>query len=269
MVTLLCTVRACRQPLLREERRYVCARKHSFDIARSGYVNLLQPQDKKSLTPGDTREAAMSRRRFLERFWSAAAMPPLSVRADALLDVGCGEGTYLNAFEASEKHGLDISTPAIEAAAKKYKDALFVIANADRFLPYADGSFDVVTSITARMNPGEFHRVLKEDGKALIALPAEDDLIELRESILGEAKLIDRVQRTVDDFSSHFALERHERIQHKLHLDRDAIQDVMTSSYRGLRTKQRERLAALAEIDVTLSRDLLLFTSLPPPARQS
>ena len=53
-VRLLCTVRHCRLPLVREERRLVCANRHSFDVARSGYVNLLQPQDKRSKNPGDT-----------------------------------------------------------------------------------------------------------------------------------------------------------------------------------------------------------------------
>ena len=51
---LLCTVRDCREQLLREERRMVCPRGHSFDIARRGYVNLLQPQDRRSKKPGDT-----------------------------------------------------------------------------------------------------------------------------------------------------------------------------------------------------------------------
>ena len=45
-MTLLCPVRNCHLPLARDGRRLVCAGGHSFDVARSGYVNLLQPQDK-------------------------------------------------------------------------------------------------------------------------------------------------------------------------------------------------------------------------------
>jgi 23S rRNA (guanine745-N1)-methyltransferase len=255
-------VRGCRRPLSRESNRFVCERGHSFDIARSGYLNLLQPQDRRSANPGDSREAVAAR----QRFRSAVAQPPLSDSyqssgsAATLLDVGCGDGFYLNEFAATEKHGLDISVPAIDAAARKYKDPFFVVANADRFLPYADHSFDLVMSITARMNPAEFERVLAPDGKLLIVLPAPDDLIELREAVLGEGTLIDRVDRTVATFSN-FTLEKHDRVATVAHLDRDAIHDVMASSYRGLRTKQRERLSALADLDVTLSRDLLLFTS--------
>ncbi|HEX7420261.1 MAG TPA: methyltransferase domain-containing protein [Thermoanaerobaculia bacterium] len=270
MVTLLCTVRGCRQPLSPESKRFVCARGHSFDVARSGYLNLLQPQDRRSANPGDSRDAVAARRRFLERGFArqiadrgsqiaAAAIGDLrSAIRDPILDVGCGEGYFTSEMGAT--NGVDISVPAIDAAARKYKGCFFVVANADRFLPYADHSFDLVMSITARMNPAEFERVLADDGKLLIALPGPDDLIELREAVLGEGTLIDRVERTVATFSN-FKLERHERVATVAHLDRDAIHDVMTSSYRGLRTKQRERLSALADLDVTLSRDLLLFTS--------
>ena len=199
-------------------------------------------------------------------------MPPLSeivksggmAAAHQILDVGCGEGYFTAEMQrdlAAEAHGVDISVPAIDAAAKRYRDCFFIIANADRFLPYAGGSFDLVTSITARMNPEEFQRVLAAGGRLLVALPGPDDLIELREAVLGEGAMIDRAARTIATFSN-FKLERRERIHQLAHLDRDAIHDVMASSYRGLRTKQRERLSALADLDVTLSRDLLLFTSL-------
>ncbi|HEX9163607.1 MAG TPA: methyltransferase domain-containing protein, partial [Thermoanaerobaculia bacterium] len=207
MVTLLCTVRDCRLPLACEERRLVCARNHSFDIARSGYCNLLQPQDRRSRQPGDSAAAVAARRRFLDRGFGEPIVRDIvrfiesgTAAAVQILDAGCGEGYHLNAIRESripnpESHGTDISVPAIDAAARRYRDCFFVVANADRFLPYADRSFALVTSITSRMNPDEFRRVLRDDGRLLVAIPAPDDLIELREAVLGEAKLIDRVER--------------------------------------------------------------------------
>ncbi len=206
---LLCTVRDCRAPLVLEERRYVCANAHAFDIARSGYVNLLQPQDKRSKTPGDTPEAVAARRRFLERGHAAPLVDGI-VRAlplregDALLDAGCGEGHHLAAFRHAygvDAHGTDISVPAIELAARRYRDCSWVVANADRFLPYADGSFRAVASITARMNPEEFRRVLAPEGTLLVVIPGADDLIELRAAILGERIERNRVERTVATFA--------------------------------------------------------------------
>lgn len=140
------------------------------------------------------------------------------------------------------------------------------MANADRFLPYADASFDAVASITARLSVDEFHRVLKADGTLLIAIPGADDLIELREAVQGERVERDRVERTIDLFASKFALQHHELVRHVARLDRESIQDVLTSTYRGVRKSERERLEALRSsnetMDVTLARDLLLFRHL-------
>lgn len=262
-----CTVRDCLSPLVRDGRRWVCANGHSFDIARSGYVNLLQPQDRKSKHPGDTAEAVAARRRFFARGFAAplvdAIVRALPLRAGAaLLDAGCGEGHHLEAFRRAygvDAHGLDISIPAIELAARSHPDCQWIVANADRFLPFADASLGAVTSITARLNPQEFHRVLAPGGVVLVALPAAEDLIELREAVQGEGVERDRAGRTITDFAHHFTLERRETVRHRVRLDREAMADVLSSSYRGLRTRERERLAQLDAMDVTLARDLLLF----------
>ena len=266
MVTLLCTVRNCRQPLIRDERRLVCTRSHSFDIARSGYCNLLQPQDSRSRNPGDSADAVAARRRFLDaghgEVFLQAMISMIPSAVSTTLDAGCGEGYHLDGFRrafGSEAHGTDISTPAIDAAARRYPDCQFVIANADRFLPYDDGSFDLVTSITARINASEFRRVIAEHGHLLLAVPGPDDLIELREAVLGEGKVIDRKDRTVETVREAFAIAEHRRVTTRVTLDHAFIEDVMRSSYRGLRTREQELLAAIETVDVTFSRDLLLF----------
>jgi 23S rRNA (guanine745-N1)-methyltransferase len=259
-VPLLCTVRSCLAPLARAERRFVCANGHSFDLARSGYLNLLQPQDRRSATPGDTPSAVAARRRFLDRHGSPLDLARWFADVETLLDVGCGEGHHFATLPSSvEQHGTDISIAAIDAAARRYRDAFFVVANADRFLPYGDASFGAIASITARMNPPEFRRVLAPGGRLLVALPAPDDLLELRTAILGAGEERDRVPRTIDLFAPFFALEHQERVAKTALLDRTSIEDVMTSSYRGLRTRERERMAALEAMEVTMSRDVLLF----------
>lgn len=268
---LLCTVRECHALLELRGRTYVCANAHSFDVARSGYVNLLQPQDRRSKNPGDTSEAVAARRRFLDRGHAQPLVEaivhalPLST-GDAFLDVGCGEGHHTAAFRAAyglEACGVDISVPAIELAAKRHRDVQWVVANADRFLPWADASFHGVVSITARLVPDEFARVLAPGGTLLVAIPAPDDVIELRAAILGERLERDRVERTVEMFAPRFTLTKHERVSHVARLEREAIREVMESSYRGLRTREREKLAAINEMPVTLSRDLLLFRATP------
>jgi len=267
VITLLCPVRGCRRALARAGRHFVCKRAHSFDVARSGYVNLLQPQDRRSLLAGDSAKTRQARRRVVESgletplVTAVAALVPLAP-PDAALEVGCGEGHHLAAVVARtgcEGHGIDISTAAIDAAARRHPRMHWVVANADRVLPYPDASFRLVASITARRHAPEFRRVLRADGTLIVVVPAADDLIELRQAILGEGIARDRVERALADFAPHFTLARHEHLRHVARLDPASIQDVMTASYRGLRESQRARLASIGPLDVTLSRDALLF----------
>src|SRR5271169_5345193 len=130
---LLCPVRDCHLGLAREERRVFCPRGHSFDAARSGYINLLQPQDRRSKQPGDSTDAVAARRRLHDRGVTAPLLRGISdaVAAqpgDIVLDAGCGDGFYLGTMAlgatASDigfaAHGVDISIPAVNAAARRF-----------------------------------------------------------------------------------------------------------------------------------------------------
>ena len=92
-----------------------------------------------------------------------------------------------------------------------------------------------------------------------MAVAAPDDLIELRGAILGERKLIDRTASAITALEKDFRLAAQHEVRTVAHLDRQAIDDVMTSSYRAMRTRERESLARLEEMDVTLSRDVMVF----------
>lgn len=252
---LLCTVRDCREPLIRDERRLVCARGHSFDVARSGYVNLLQPQDRRSRLPGDTKAAVAARRRLYDTGVTAALLAAIVERAgasatDTVLDAGCGDGFYLGNLANAAKcsaYGVDISTPAIEAAARRYTGVEWVVANADRFLPFPDGAFSLVMTITARMNPAEFRRVMSKDSQLLVAIPSPDDLVELR----GTGR--DRAPRTIAEFADQFTLVDQSRVSTTAALDAEQVGDLLLSIYRPLQTKTP------LGTRVTFSLDLLRF----------
>jgi 23S rRNA (guanine745-N1)-methyltransferase len=255
---LLCPVRGCHLALAREEKRVVCPQGHSFDIARSGYVNLLQPQERRSKNPGDTVAAVAARRRLHDRGMTEPLLRGISEMmaadsSDVVLDAGCGDGFYLGSLARQigfDAHGVDISIPAVDAAAKRYppgERVEWIVANADRFLSYADRSFSIVLSITGRMNADEFPRVLRDDGRLLVALAAPEDLIELR----GTGR--DRVDRTVETFAKDFTLADRRRVTTLVDLDSAAVQDVLLSIYRPMRTQPAEAMR------VTFSLDLLLF----------
>jgi len=252
---LLCPVRRCHLALTREEKRVVCPQGHSFDIARSGYINLLQPQDRRSKNPGDSADAVAARRRLHDRgvtgpLLIAIAETIEASSSDVALDAGCGDGFYLGGLARQvgfNAHGADISIPAVDAAARRYPECEWIVANADRFLPYADRSFSIVLSITGRMNAEEFRRVLRDDGRLLVALAAPEDLIELR----GTGR--DRVERTVETFAKDFKLIEQRRVITSADLDAAAVHDVLLSIYRPMRAQPAEAMR------VTFSLDLLLF----------
>jgi hypothetical protein len=97
------------------------------------------------------------------------------------------------------------------------------------------------------MNAQEFRRVLRDDGRLLIALPAHDDLIELRGS--GH----DRTARAVETFAPHFMLVAQRRVTSSADLDADSVRDVLLSIYRPMQSRPIEAMR------VTFSLDLLLF----------
>ena len=252
---LVCPVRACHLTLTRADRHLTCPRGHSFDVARSGYVNLLQPQDRRSKEPGDTAEAVKARRRLHDRgvnkplLRAIGEMLAASPR-DSVLDAGCGNGDYLGTLARQhgfDAHGIDISTAAVDAAARRYPECEWIVGNADRFIPYADRSFSIVLSITARRNASEFRRVLADHGRVLIALPSPEDLIELR----GAGA--DRVPATVESLRPAFTLAARNRASTTADLDAEAVQDVLHSIYRPRRAKP------VAAMRLTFSLDLLLF----------
>ena len=262
---LLCSVRGCGQPLARTSGVYACPKKHSFDVARSGYLNLLQPQERRSKNPGDSAEAVAARRRLHDRGITAPLFEAIreltgATAADHVLDAGCGDGYYLGSLANATgcvAHGIDISIPAIDAAARRYPACEWIVANADRQIPYADATFSLVLSITARRNAPEFHRVLRPTGRLLVAIPAPEDLIELR----GAER--DRIESTVEAFQPQFRLLSQVRATTTADLDAASVQDILLSIYRPLQANPPEAGR------VTFSLDLLLFQPVAAPPVQS
>lgn len=269
MIELACSVRGCGEPLSARARGLVCPRGHAFDRARSGYVNLLQPQDRRSLAAGDTREAVAARRRL----YAAGVFEPLvaglaefaaeSLRGRAsarVLDVGAGEGSVLARVaralareRACDAAGLDLSAHAAEAAARAYPELAWIVANGDRRLPVRDGALDLVLSVTARRAPEEFARVLAPRGRALVVVPAADDLAEFRASVLGEARPLDAARPLADEFAPAFRALGERELRARVTLDAAALRDLALATYRGARGPREERLAELRELAVTLA----------------
>lgn len=250
---------------------------HSFDVARSGYINLLQPQDSRSRDPGDAVEAIAARRRLLDAGTGTALLAALSALIAGLglppraraLDIGSGEGSLLGALAARfdlDAAGVDLSARAVDLAARRHPRVLWLVANADRGLPFADGSLDLVLSITSRRSPAECARVLVPGGHLVVAVPAPDDLSELRQAVLGSASREDRLAKLIGEHAARFELVGRRESRERRTFSTAQLEDLLVATYRGGRAGRRERLAGLDELEVTLSHEIVVFRAVPPPA---
>jgi len=243
---LICPL--CGAPLARAGNVFRCANRHSFDIAREGYVNFLR-----SGRSGDTREMLQARRSFLERGYYT----PLSAAINALaadhlkgmpagagiLDAGCGDGYYLrelkHRLDSRPAHarrvyiGLDISSAAARIAARGMRaqsdrDICFVVADIVDQVPCANSSIDLLFNVFAPRNPHEFARVTTPHALLLIAIPTPKHLTEPR-SVLGLLNIgADKHERTVDQLAPWFTLAGSQTLEYAVSLDRDDLINLVT-----------------------------------------
>jgi 23S rRNA (guanine745-N1)-methyltransferase len=267
---LACTVRGCHLPLRREGRTWLCDAGHTYDIARSGYVNLLQPQDRRSRRPGDTKTAVEARHRLLAAGVGHSIADALVGRAHARLaggglvavDLGSGAGDVLAAAASAAPNtaiGIDLSAAAAEIAARRFPDRTWVVANADRRLPLLDRSVDLILSLHGRRNSPECARVLRPAGALLVAVPGPDDLIELRAAVQGREVERARGDAIVDAHEPHFSVIERATIRERRRLGRDALVDLLRGTYRGARVSAETRVEALADLEVTLSSEVFVL----------
>jgi 23S rRNA (guanine745-N1)-methyltransferase len=261
-------VRTCGLTLVRHERTFICSAGHSFDIARSGYVNLLQPQDRRSPSAGDAKPAVHARAALEQAgvgraltngiIEKVAALPANAVVAD----LGFGSGALLGTLcrdRAITGIGIDLSAAAADLAARSFPALTWVVANADRRLPLLDDSVDLMLSIHGRRNPAECARVLTAHGRLLVALPAPDDLIELRTLVQGQGTERDRVDALLREHRADFELIDRFAIRERLTLGREALLNQLRGTYRGARFAVSRQVDALHEMEVTLSSEVCVL----------
>ena len=262
---LLCPI--CGELLTKQDRSYVCANRHSFDVARQGHVNLLPVQHKRSLSPGDTAQQVVSRRAFLDGGFYAPIRDALCALVKdhgctgPILDIGCGEGYYsaeLAKNLEAELLGLDISKEAVRYAAGRYKNATWICASAAH-LPVKDQSFGLLTSLFALTMPEEFKRVLRPEGAFIQVLAAEDHLMGLKQIIYPE--LHHKEKFTTPDIPG-FRLVESRKLQFTFTVEGVQVQNLLSMTphvYRigkegAQRLRQTEKLTDTASCVLNLYR---------------
>ncbi len=95
-----------------------------------------------------------------------------------LLDLGCGTGSNLRAFDEAGFRAVGLTISVVEARSAKEGDLAVVVGDAALRLPFVDGAFDVLVAshvLEHLVDPWgclrEVRRVLSPSGKLYVALP--------------------------------------------------------------------------------------------------
>jgi 23S rRNA (guanine745-N1)-methyltransferase len=203
----------CRSALADEGAVLRCPRRHTFDVARQGYVNLTAGR---SPHAGDSAQMVADRAAFLAAGhydFVAHALAEAAALAEPglVVDAGTGTGWYLAAVldrvATATGLGLDVSKPALKRAARAHPRAGAACADLWRPLPLADSSAAVVLDVFAPRNGPEYRRVLRPGGALLVVTPAADHLAELVRAHGLLAVDPDKAERLAEGLGAHFTRE--------------------------------------------------------------
>ena len=217
----------CQEAFDLVQQSLVCTNRHSFDLAKFGYVNLA-PQVKAS--KDYDKENFQNRQLVLENglydhilHALSECLSPMNHPAN-ILDIGCGEGYYSRSLQ--ERHpdhsfyAFDLSKESIQLAAKsdqEWKVKWFVgdLAN----LPLLDQSMDLLLDIFSPANYQEFKRVLAPDGRLIKVIPTAAHLQEIRQKVKDHLDQADYSnEQIIQHFSDHFTIENTIHCQERFEL---------------------------------------------------
>ena len=216
----------------------VCRKKHSFDMARSGYMNLLSSPMRAKYP----KELFQARHRviragfyaplikILASIVSSRVMNPAPTKS-ALLDAGCGEGSHLHLLRSmlSKRDrftmiGADIAKEGIHIASASGEDIIWTVADLTR-LPFRDKTMDFILNILSPANYPEFERLLDKDGVVIKVIPGKEYLIELRQALSPQKEYSS--DQVADYFSDRLLATDTREIRYVFPADESLLPDIL------------------------------------------
>ncbi|CFA01984.1 23S_rRNA m1G745 methyltransferase [Streptococcus pneumoniae] len=205
----------CQENLTLLETNFKCCNRHSFDLAKFGYVNLA-PQIKQSANYN--KENFQNRQQILEAGFYQAILDAVSdllassKTTTTILDIGCGEGFYSRKLQESHSektfYAFDISKDSVQIAAKSEPNwaVNWFVGDLVR-LPIKDANMDILLDIFSPANYGEFRRVLSKDGILIKVIPTENHLKEIRQRVQDQLTNKEYSNQDIKEhFQEHFTI---------------------------------------------------------------
>lgn len=173
----------CHEGMSGSDTGLICVQGHRFDVSKKGTLYFLT----KHIASDYDQQLFEARQRMIK---SGMYQPLLDRLAgylgkdETLLDVGCGEGSFLNDLlerQPATAIGFDIAKEGVYLATNQPADAFWCVADLTN-LPFGDNSFTTILNIFSPSNYQEFQRVLKPGGCLLKVVPGAGYLKELRQA---------------------------------------------------------------------------------------
>lgn len=253
-----------------------CGDGHSFDVAKQGYVSLLDGRS--GSLRADTAAMVAARARVHDAGFFAPVLDAVADRTRELgagvdkpvvLDAGAGGGHYLRAAVsaladvspsvAARGLGIDLSKFCARAISRGTPRHAAIVADIWRGLPVADDAVTVALSVFAPRNVAEFARVLQPDGGLVVVSPAADHLaesIEPMRMLRVDSGKSERLQAT---FADGYEILDSSAIRSVTELDAQTVGDLVAmgpSAFHADDADIRSRADAFVGkgvVDVTLS----------------
>lgn len=206
----------CQENLTLVESSLKCENRHSFDLAKFGYVNLA-PQIKQSANYD--KENFQNRQQILEAGFYQTILDAISdliassKTAKTILDIGCGEGFYSRKLQEVHPdkifYAFDISKDSVQIAAKSEPNwAVNWFVGDLTQLPIKDASMNILLDIFSPANYGEFQRVLSKDGILIKVIPTENHLKEIRQIVQDQLTKKDYSNQDIKvHFQEYFSIQ--------------------------------------------------------------
>ena len=254
----------CNEELVKIDNLYRCFNRHSYDIAKEGYVNLLKKQGGKEF--GDSIDMVKARRSFFLKDYYAPLKKELTCLINrynptTLVDLGCGEGYYTNYFARNcdaDIMGIDISKEAVRIASKQNKNVIYVVGSIQD-IPLFDKSMDLVINSFTPLDLDEINRILKSKAVLITTRVGKNHLIELKEALYDDVYLNNNVP-FVDD---RFKLIESKTISFIINLETN--EDItnlfmMTPYYHHTSLSSKDKLKTLNSLSITCEFNIDVYS---------
>ncbi|MDR1265618.1 MAG: SAM-dependent methyltransferase [Propionibacteriaceae bacterium] len=232
-----------------------CSAGHSFDVARSGYLNLSQ---RPAPANADTADMVAARQRILsghilDNLLSRLLRP---FAGGVALEAGAGPAFFLSQWidAAPDRIGLavDISRAAARVAAQAHPRVASLVADIWQGLPVRDGVITTLFSMFAPRNLPDFERLLAPGGCLVVALPNPGHLAGLRQRFglmqIHHNKLEDLIER----MPASLSLEETSQVGLAFPATAEQVGDFIAMGPNAFHPRRSPITAAVIDLDISL-----------------